>query len=442
MIKCYLAVDIGASSGRTIVGYYQGSELVLKETHRFSNKVKKLESGLVWDIDNLYNQIIKGLSNAFKMGYEPLSLGIDTFGVDYALLDENNNLIGNVRAYRDERGSKARKEFIKKFSEKEQFNKTGIICLDFNTLYQLYDDYLNSKLEKAHSIVFLPNYLSYLLGAKLCNEFTIASTSGLLNNESKEYEKDYLDVLNIKREQLLELVEPNTLIGTLSNEVIEKVGFNCQIVAVSSHDTASAVYGNNIQDDTIFLSNGTWSLLGVLSLEAIKSEKAYEANFSNEGSINGVRFLKNIMGLWIYNCLRAELDPTADIVLLNEKILLSNYQGTFDVNDSSLFAPKSMKEAILELLKKNNVPLPQNNIDLYYAVFASLTLAYQKAIEELEIIVQRKYKTLTVFGGGIQNVVLKKLMLQNIKKEIIFGEIEATAIGNILSQVNYSKISR
>jgi rhamnulokinase len=224
------------------------------------------------------------------------------------------------------------------------------------------------------------------------------------------------------------MVEPNTIIGKLS---IDVAGYVCDICAVSSHDTASAVYGNNIQQEEIFLSSGTWSLLGVMTQGLIKNENAYNAKFSNEGSINGIRFLKNIMGLWMYNSLRKEMDPDAEIIELTKKISARTYSKTFDANDSSLFAPKSMRKAILDLLGETDL----NNYDIYFSMFNSLANAYYLGIKELELITNQTYKRFVVFGGGSQNKLLNKLILQKINKEVIFGEPEATALGNIKSQI-------
>ena len=432
-MKYYLAIDLGATSGRHVVGYLKDGEIVLEEIHRFKTCMDDSPNGLVWDIPRLFNEIKIGIKKAFEKYKVIESLSIDTWGVDYVLMNGDKD-ITPYYAYRNERNFKASNEFHKIISFEELYKKTGIQFTPFNTIYQLFADLKSGRLDDATDYLMLPSYFTYKLTGVKTHEYTNESTGALLNPYTKEYDFDVLDKLGLPRKLFKNMTYPGYIVGNLLPEIQKEVGVNTKVILCASHDTASAFESINTDEDSIILSSGTWSLLGIKSKEPIVNDVSLKANYTNEGGVGYIRFLKNIMGMYLANRVKDETDLTFKII--DSLILDSKYKETFDVNDPSLNAPKSMKDAILNLLKDNP---PQNDIDLFASIYHSQALCYKKAIEELEEVTKKEYKKIYIIGGGARNAFLDHLVNAYTNKKVIALPIEATALGNIKVQMKASK---
>lgn len=433
MTKYYLAIDIGATSGRHILAHYENNELVFEEVYRFLNKMDNIDGKLYWNVDLLFKNIINGLKECKKLNKIPTYLGIDTFGVDYCLLDENDKLVRNIYSYRDNRGEVAKKEFKKEIEEVKLFEKTGVFPNYFNTLYQLYDDSKKGLLKKTKTIMYYPCYLTYLLSGVKNNELSIASTSGILNKNTIDYDEDLLKILGIKKDIFAPIFEAGSVIGSLKEEIQKEVGFNCEIKEVCCHDTASATIGGNVKQGEVFISSGTWSLIGVINDKYLANKEILDAKFTNElNRKNEVRFLKNIVGMYIINEVQKELKEKLTIQEIVEQAKLGkNYQEIFDPTDSKFLCVKSMTQEIIDDYKNKGINPPSNNQELFFAVYNSLAHAYKKSIEEIEKITGKTYEIIKIFGGGVKNKFLNSLTQEITNKKVVEGPSEATAFGNI-----------
>lgn len=432
-MKYYLAIDLGASSGRHIVGHLENGEIIIDEVYRFKTEMDDSPNGLVWNIPRLYKEILEGIKIAFKKYKNIESLSIDTWGVDYVLMNKDKEM-PPFYAYRNSRCSKASEEVHKVVSFEKLYENTGIQFASFNTIYQLYDDLKNGRLDEATDYLMLPSYFIYKLTGIKTHEYTNESTGALLNALTKDYDYQTLDRLNLPRKLFGKINQPGDYVGELLPNIQKQVGGNCKVYLCASHDTGSAFEAVDIPDESIILSSGTWSLLGIKSKEAIITNESLKANYTNEGGVGYIRFLKNIMGMYLANRVKEETGlnyKTVDSLLSN-----STYYQTFDVNDSSLNAPINMKEAILNLLKDNP---PLTDIDLFASIYRSQALCYKKAIDELEEVTKKKYKRIYIVGGGARNIFLNKLVKEYTKLEVIALPIEATALGNIKIQMKASK---
>ena len=432
-MEYFLAIDIGASSGRHIIGYLEDNQIKLEEIYRFPNGVKDSSFGLVWDLDALFIEVKKGIKIAIEKYKNIKSLSIDTWGVDYVLLDKDDKVIPPYYSYRNNRVDKIIDEVHNKISFKELYERTGIQFAKFNTIYQLYDDKKNNRLDNATSLLMIPTYLSYLLTGIKVNEATNVSTTGLVNINTKEIDKEILSKLGIK-DLFINIKEPTYKIGYLKDDIAKEVGGNILVKLAPSHDTASAFEALDVSDDSIILSSGTWSLIGTKIDKANNNEYSFKSNFTNEGGINYFRYLKNIMGMWIINNLRKELNISFEDI--SKGVRTATYNETFDVNDSSLLSPKSMKEALLNLLKDNP---PKDDYELFKSIYDSLALSYKNAIEEIEHNLNKKYHKLYIIGGGAKATYLNEVTKKITNMEVIALPIEATALGNIKTQKKKKK---
>lgn len=435
-MKYSLAIDIGATSGRAILGHQENNELVLEEIHRFDGYQIQKENHLFWNTDKIVSEIINALHKCKESGRIPSTLGIDTFGVDYALLDENDHEVRPVYCYRDSRTIRSKQEFEKLMDIRTLYTKTGVYPQLFNTLYQLYDDKLHGLLNKTETILFLPCYLAYKLTGVKYNELSIVSTSGLLNKDTFYYDKDILYLLGIKDFMFAPFKENGETIGTLKKEIRDEIGFDLEVKNVLSHDTGTGVYGAKVELNQLFLSSGTWSLLGVLKDTYDTSKESYEAGFTNE--LNGykqVRYLKNIVGMYIVNTVNKEQKnplPIVEVVELAKQG--QNYPEIFDPTLNKFLAPRNMEEAILNDFKERHLPVPKNLSELYFSIYNSLANCYKISIEEIETLTHQKYDSIVIFGGGSKNKFLNELTEKLTHKKVLVGPSEATSIGNILCQ--------
>ncbi len=430
MKEYFLAIDIGASSGRHIIGSYQNGEIELDEVYRFKNGVDEVDGRLLWDVERLFNEIKQGIKIAFSKCNNIKSLAIDTWGVDYVLLSNEKEILP-VYAYRDYRGERAAEKVHKIIEFKELYKRTGISYEPFNSIYQLYDDAINGRLDEATDFLMLPEYFSYKLTGIKKKEWTEATTTGLINAETSDFDKEIIKKLNLNEKVFKTPLTPPALVGRLKPELVEELGGDCEVCLCASHDTASAVYGIPMQENSPYISSGTWSLLG------IKTEKAIVdcgENLSNEGGVGYVRHQKNIMGMWLINRLREEVCPDANFVEIAEMADKSGYNVLFDVNDKTLFAPKNMKNAILDLLLKTKEKMPTNDADIFSSIYHSLAANYAKTYREIEKNTGKTYDSLYIVGGGAKNKLLTRLTEEYLGKKVVALPIEATAIGNIKIQ--------
>ncbi len=431
--KYFLAIDLGASSGRHVIGYQENDEIILKEIHRFITGMDDSLDDKVWDLERIFNEIKLGIKKAFAIYPNIESLSIDTWGVDYVLMNGDKE-IKPFYAYRNVRVNEASKKLHEIVSFEKLYKATGIQFASFNTIYQLFDDLNKGRLESATDYLMLPSYFTYKLTGVKTHEYTDESTGALIDPYTKDYVYDIIDKLGLPRRLFGKISNPGDVVGELSLDVQKEVGGNTKVILCASHDTGSAFESVEVEDDSIILSSGTWSLLGVKSKEPIISDKSYAANYTNEGGVGYVRVLKNIMGMWIVNQLRSEQNCSFEF--LAEHVPLCTYKRTFDVNDPSLLAPHSMKDAIVNLLKDD---LPTNDVELFSSVFRSLAICYRNAINELEGITGINYQKIYVLGGGAKNKYLNQLISEYTKKEVVAKPIEATCLGNIKVQIKASK---
>ena len=432
-MKYYLAIDLGASSGRHVVAYQKGEEIVLDEVYRFLTGMDDSKDGLVWDIPRLLKEIIAGIKKAFEKYPNIESLSIDTWGVDYVLMNGDKEM-PPFYAYRNERNIASSEAVHKIIPFNELYRYTGIQFATFNTVYQLYDDKLKGRLDKATDYLMLPSYFTYKLTGVKTHEYTEESTGAFLNAKTGYYSNEVINKLGLPRKLFSEIKQPGYVVGDLLPEIQKEVGGNTKVILCASHDTGSAFESVDIDEKTVLISSGTWSLLGIKSKEPICTEESLKANYTNEGGVGYIRFLKNIMGMWLQNQLRNELGLSYKDI--DNNIDSTDYHETFDVNDPSLMSPVSMKKAITDLLKNNP---PRSDIDLFASIFHSMAKTYQIAIEELEKITHKKFEKVLILGGGARNVYVNKQVEKYTGKKVMASPIEATCLGNIKVQMEVSK---
>ena len=420
MTKYYLAVDIGASSGRHIVGWREGGELKTQEVYRFPNGVTEQDGHLTWDIDALLAHVKAGIEKA-REKYEITSLSIDTWGVDYVLL-KGDETVCPVYAYRDRRTESAIPAVHEKIPFVELYCRTGIQFQPFNTIYQLFADQLAGRLTEVTDFLMIPEYLMYRLCGVKSHEYTNATTGGMVSAETGEYNPGIIEALDLPKGLFHKLQQPGTVIGEYEG---------IKVVLCATHDTGSAVEGIPMEGDAPYISSGTWSLLGVKTPKPITDEASRAANWSNEGGVGYNRYQKNIMGMWLPNRLRAELCPDKSWGEIVGEAEASAFEETVDANAPIFLAPESMKAAFDSALSAK----PQTLGDYFRCAYRSLALSYQQAIEELEYNTGKKYDKIYIVGGGARNGFLNRLTEQATGKQVIALPIEATALGNLKIQM-------
>ncbi len=435
--KYFLAIDIGASSGRHILGSINNGTLELEEIYRFSNGAVEKGDKLVWNDKALFASIIEGLKKCKELGKIPESVGIDTWGVDFALLDENDELIGEVYSYRDARTQPIMDELHGIISEDELYARTGIAKQVYNSIYQLYADKKSGKMEKAKTMLFVPDYLHFLLTGKKTNEYTIASTSGLINAKDKSWDYEIIDKLGLKRELFNELSLPGTVLGKIKPEIIEEIGYETTVCVPCCHDTGSAVLAVPSNDEPLYISSGTWSLMGIETKTPITTKEVKEEGFTNEGGYDKtVRLLKNIMGLWMIQCVKKEYNDKYSFTdFVDEANKVKESPSIVEVNDMSFFAPKSMIKAVQDYCKNTNQKVPESVGEIVLTIYASLAKCYNEAVKGIESISGKTFNEIHIVGGGSQNLLLNALTAKYTGKKVVAGPTEATAIGNIVCQM-------
>ena len=426
----YLAVDIGASSGRHIVSYLEDGKLVLKEVYRFPNGAKRVGDRLFWEEERLFAEILAGLKAAKEAGFTPDYVGIDTWAVDYVLLDKADKVIGGVYSYRDERGANVKQKAHAVMDFSRLYEKTGIQYAPFNTLYQLYDDVLTDRIRDAESFLMLPDYFHYLLTGIKKQEYTNATSTGMVNALTHEWDAEILSAFSLPKKLFGSLSQPGAIVGPFSPEIAKKVGYTATVVLPATHDTASAVLAAPVSDGAPYLSSGTWSLLGVTVNAAHTDKTAMAYNYSNEGSVDFTfRFQKNIIGLWMIQQVKKELGDKYSFAELADLARSNDETRRLDIADPRFLAPKSMIAEIEAVLGKLSVGA------MARVIFLSLADAYKTALKELENATGKTYDTLHVIGGGCQNALLNEMTALATGKTLTVGPVEATAIGNLIAQM-------
>lgn len=434
-MRYHLAIDIGASGGRHIVGYIQNGLMQLREIYRFENSFKEENGSLVWDTELLFNEVVNGLKACKNCGIIPETVAIDTWGVDYVLLDEKKQEILPVYCYRDGRTGAAvlKSEEIVPFED--LYEATGIQKQNYNTVYQLLYEKGSGRLEKAKYFLMMPAYLSYKLTGVILNEYTNCTTTALVSAKTKDWDETLLEHFGFEKELLGKIAEPGTLVGEFKEEIKKELGFSSKVVFCPSHDTASAVAACPLEKDSVYISSGTWSLIGTESEEAIISEKSRTYNFANEGGIDyRFRFLKNYMGMWLLQSIRKNLNKS---LTYDEMMNLAKESGEFyfiDVNAPSLVAPANMIESIKDLLQKPDLSLGA----VINSVYHSLANSYAAAIKEIESVTGKSVSAIHIVGGGSKDRYLNELTEKYTGKPVSAGPVEATATGNLLSQFIFS----
>lgn len=431
--RYYLAVDIGASSGRHIVGWMEDGRLCTEEVYRFPNGVQRQDGHLVWDIEGIFAHVKEGLKAAFARYPRIESVSIDTWAVDYVLLDAQDQPVYPVYAYRDGRTQDAVGAVHGIVPFAQLYARTGIQFQPFNTIYQLYADKLAGRLDGAEDFLMVPEYLLWRLCGVKAREYTNATSTGLVNARTGQYDPAILQALGLPQRLFPSLTGPGAVLGELLPDVAAEAGGRCRVVLCATHDTASAVEGIPMAEgEGLFLSSGTWSLLGAKLPQPLTSEESCRANFTNEGGVGYIRYLKNIMGLWIVQCIQKQLG-----ISFGEMVDLartSGYDRVFDVNDPRFTAPADMKAEIAAALSETG-PAPAGDADLIRSVYRSLAESYGKAVREMEAVTGRSWDILYIAGGGAKNALLNDLTARATGKRVIALPIEATAIGNLKVQM-------
>ncbi len=440
----YLAVDLGATSGRTVLAAYDGQRIHMREFTRFENPQLPLGGHIFWDLPHLYNEILRALRQVRAENIQLQSIGIDTWGCDFAFFGQDGQLLGLPYCYRDPHTDGAMENYFRQCMPQQQiYQRTGIQFMPFNSLFHLYTQQREGcvALRHADKILFIPDALIYMLTGEAVCEYTVASTSQLLNPRTGDLDPALLATLGLSRERFGRLVQPGQRVGTITPQVQQATGLPAiPIVAVASHDTASAVAAVPAQDpDFAYLSCGTWSLLGVEATAPIINADSFAENFTNEGGLDHtIRFLKNITGLWIYEQCRKEWkqgEVPADVNDLNALCLQSNCQSLIQPDDSRFAHPDSMTAAICDYLSETRQPLPQTPADYIRIIFRSLAARYSQVVDTLRRLTDIDIQRLHVIGGGSRNQYLMQFTADALQLPVIAGPQEGTALGNALVQI-------
>lgn len=429
----YLAIDIGASSGRHILGHLENDKMVLEEVYRFSNGMKKKDGHLIWDVDALFEHILLGMKKCKERNIVPVSMGIDTWAVDYVLLDEAGNRIQDVYGYRDSRMKGIDKEIYKIICEDDLYLRTGIQKQIFNTIYQLKTE---DKLDEANCMLMIPDYFNYLLSGQKITEYTNASTTQLVSPITKDWDYELIELLGYPKHIFTKIKKPGYVVGNLRQEIQKIVGFDTRVVLPATHDTASAVLAIPSNEDSLYISSGTWSLMGCELKEANCSLESKERNFTNEGGIDyRFRYLKNIMGMWMINSMKHEIANEYSFNDICEMAKKETITSIIDAQDHRFLAPVSMVEEVQNACFENGQEVPPTIGQIAKVIYQSLAECYKNVAKEIECLTGKQYSCIHIVGGGSQAMYLNELTAKACKKTVYAGPVEATSIGNIAAQM-------
>ena len=451
----YLAIDIGASSGRHILGHVENGKMILEEVFRFDNRQVRRGGHDCWDMENLWNGILGGLKACKEAGKAPQTLGIDTWAVDFVLLDEKDRVIGDAVAYRDSRTEGMQALVNAVIPADELYSGTGIQYQPFNTVYQLMALKREhpEQLEKAEWLLMIPEYFHFKLTGVKQNEYTNATSTNLVSAEGKCWDREIISRLGLPNGIFHDLAMPGTVLGNLLPEIQAEVGFDCTVILPATHDTGSAFLAVPARDDNaVYLSSGTWSLLGVENERPITTEASRRQNFTNEGGAwYRYRYLKNIMGLWMIQSIRRELNgdsyvsgrvvPFASEMkwsfpdLINAAMGAPEFHSVVDANDPRFLAPESMIDAVRSACRESGQAVPHSVGEIMRCVYLSLAKCYADAIRELSAITGKRYTSINIVGGGCQDGYLNRITAAATGLDVFAGPVEGTAIGNLIVQM-------
>ncbi len=439
MGKYFLAIDIGASSGRHILGSLEDGKIKLEEVYRFWNGMDDIDGTLCWDVDRLFKEIIEGMKKCKEIGKVPVSVGIDTWGVDFVLLDKDDQIVGQTVGYRDHRTDGMDEEVYRIIKEDDLYARTGIQKAIFNTIYQLMaiKKQHPGQLEKAAAMLMIPDYFHYKLSGNKVQEYSEATTGQLINPETKDWDYELIEMLGFPKNIFQKMHMPGEVIGSLTEEVKAMVGYDCQVVLPPTHDTASAVMAVPSNEENVcYISSGTWSLMGVERADADCSMKSKEANFTNEGGYGGrITYLANIMGLWMIQSVRNKLAPDMSYGDLCEQASKESIASIVDCQDDCFLSPDDMAAEIQDYCRKSSQDVPETLAQLASVVYNSLAKCYAEKLQEIEKLTGIKYDRIHIIGGGSNAGYLNELTANYTKVPVYAGPGEATAIGNILTQM-------
>ena len=448
-VPYFLAVDLGATSGRTILGSIENGILQQRELTRFPNNIVQTGGHYYWDIYALYGEVIRGLRAAADEGIQLTSIGIDTWGVDFVCVGRDGGILRNPYCYRDPHTEGAMEEYFRLIPKEKVYEKTGIQFINFNSLFQLsaMRSHGDSALEAANKILFVPDALTYMLTGEAVCEYTILSTSQMLDPRTKKIDPELIEAIGLKESQFGRYVNPSDTVGTLTPEVQRQTGLGpVPVVAVAGHDTGAAVAAVPAQDERYaYLSCGTWSLLGIETRDAIINSKSFEYNFTNEGGIEGTtRFLKNICGMWLLERCRQEwTDAPSDVNAINREAMEAEAFRSFINPDDPRFAnPESMVKAIRNYCSQTGQPIPDTYRQTARCIFESLAMRYRQVLAYLRELAPFPIERLHVIGGGTYNTHLMQMTANSIGMPVLTGPVEGTAIGNIMLQAKAAGLVR
>lgn len=436
----YLAVDIGASSGRHILGHLENGRMVLEEIYRFENGMANQDGKKLWEVDRIFTEIVNGMKRCKELNQIPVSMSIDTWAVDYVLLDEKDQILGDTYGYRDSRTTGMDEKVYERIPEADLYHKTGIQKQIFNTIYQLMAVKQSTPelLGKAKTFLMLPDYFQFLLTGNKVSEYTNGTSTQLVSPLLNQWDEALLDRLGYPKEMFLPLSLPGTVVGNLTEEIQKEVGYDLTVVLCASHDTASAVMAMPKEEGTgLYISSGTWSLMGTEVVDAICTEDSRKANFTNEGGYDyRFRYLKNIMGLWMIQSVRHELEDAysfAELCKMAEAC--KEFPSRVDVNDDVFLAPDSMIQAIKDYCVDTDQQVPESVGELASVIYQSLAECYGRTVREIEENTHQEYDCIHIIGGGSNASYLNQLTANATRKKVLAGPGEATAIGNMMAQM-------
>ena len=414
-------------------------KMQLEEVYRFPNGMDNKNGTLCWDVDRLITEIKNGLKKCKEIGKIPVSMGIDTWGVDYVLLDKDDNILGDTVGYRDSRTEGMDEKVYEVIPQDDLYARTGIQKQIFNTIYQLmavkesHPEYL----EQAETILMIPDYFNFLLTGVKMNEYTEATTGQLISPKTNDWDYELIDMLGYNSKMFRPVSMPGTVVGDFTENVQKEVGFNCTVVLPATHDTGSAVLAvPTNDDDAVYISSGTWSLMGIERKEADCSMESMKANFTNEGGYDHrFRYLKNIMGLWMIQSVKKEFTEDLSFAEICEMASKETIPSIVDCNDDCFLAPESMIEAVQKFCRDTDQPVPETVGEISSVIYNSLAKCYGDTVEEIEAITGKKYSTIYVVGGGSNAGYLNELTAKYTGRKVSAGPSEATAIGNIIVQM-------
>ena len=443
MEKYYLAVDIGASSGRHILSHMENGKIVLEEIYRFPNGMEEHQGQKIWNVDALFGEIKTGMKKCRELGKIPASVGIDTWAVDFVLLDQNDERIGNAVAYRDERTKGMDEKVYELIAEKELYSRTGIQKQIFNTVYQLMA--LKTKnpadLQNASKLLMIPDYFNFLLTGKAVTEYTNATTTQLVNARTKQWDEELIQKLGYPVSIFQQIQMPGTGLGNLKEDIAKEIGYSCKVVLPATHDTGSAVVAVPVAEESggknvLYISSGTWSLMGTELQEADCSEESRQHNLTNEGGYQyRFRYLKNIMGLWMIQSVKKEIGGGLGFGEICEAASRCDITSIVDCNDDRFLAPANMTEEVKAACRESGQKEPEGIAEVAAVIYNSLAKCYADAKLEIEDMTGKSYDSIHIIGGGANADYLNRLTAKATGNKVLAGPIEATAIGNLAVQM-------